>query len=130
LQRQVPFELHGFAPTPGSGIATIQTYDRPARWRRALLGLGRWWAIGLLCVLIPVAHLVLVPTFFLLGVVTFIQRIGTAERPTAARGTCPDCGTEQSMELAARWRTPQFVTCRQCHRGLTLTLPSARPSTL
>lgn len=124
-QREQSFELHGFAAEPGLGSATIVVYDRAARWRRALLGLGKWWGVALGCVLIPVAHLVLVPSFLLFGIYTFAQRVGTAERAAATRGTCPDCGTEQDFEPAARWRTPQSVTCRHCHRGLTLTLPAA-----
>lgn len=124
-QREQSFELHGFAAGPGFGSATLVAYDRAARWRRALLGLGQWWGVALASVLIPVAHFVLVPSFVLFGIYTFAQRVGTAERATAVRGTCPDCGTEQEFEPAARWRTPQSVTCRHCHRGLTLTLPAA-----
>jgi hypothetical protein len=122
-QRTQAVELRGFAPEPGSGSVTIVSYDRVARWRRALVGLGTWWGVALLCVLIPVAHFVLVPSFFLFGVYTFAQRIVTAEQATDARGTCPDCGREQPFELAARWQAPQSITCRHCHRGLTLTVP-------
>jgi hypothetical protein len=119
-------ELHGFASEPGSGSVTIVCFDRAARWRRALVGLGRWWGVALLCVLIPVAHFVLVPSFFLYGIYTFVQRFETTEQAADARGTCPDCGTEQPLELAARWQAPQSVTCGHCHRGLRLSLPSAR----
>jgi len=42
-----------------------------------------------------------------------------------ARGTCPDCGAEQRLDLAVRWRAPQPVTCQQCHRGLQLVLPAS-----
>jgi hypothetical protein len=125
-EREQEFELHGFSADPGSGRATIVSYDRAARWRRALLGLAQWWAVALGCVLIPVAHFVLVPSFFLFGLYTFVQRFGTDQRVTAARGTCPDCGTEQDFDLGERWRVPQQISCRLCHRGLTLTLPAAQ----
>src|SRR5438445_3878531 len=36
-----------------------------------------------------------------------------AELAAGARGTCPDCGAEQQLDLAPRWRAPQPVTCRQ-----------------
>lgn len=39
-----------------------------------------------------------------------------------ARGTCPDCGTEQQLDLASRWRALQPVTCTRCQRGLRLSL--------
>ena len=116
--------LNGFAPAPGHGTVTVIAYDRAARWRRALRALGKWWGIALLSILIPVAHFLLVPSFFLFGLFQFAQRLGATEVPRDARGTCPDCGTEQPLELAARWRVPQLVTCRQCHRGLRLTVPT------
>lgn len=123
VPRQQAFLLNGFTQPPGHGSATVITYDRPARWRRALKALGKWWGIALLSVLIPVAHFVLVPSFFLFGLFQFSQRLSAVEVPADARGKCPDCGTEQALELASQWHVPQLVTCRECHRGLRLTLP-------
>jgi hypothetical protein len=123
VPRVQPFLLNGFAPTPGQGSVTIVSYDRRSRWRRALRVLGKWWGIALLTVFIPIAHFLLVPSFFFFGLFQFSQRLGAAEVPRDARGRCPDCGAEQPLELAARWQVPQLVTCRECHRGLRLTLP-------
>ena len=122
--RVQPFLLSGYQGEPTRGSVTIREFDREQRVRRAAAGLGKWWGVALLMVLIPVAHFVLVPSFFAYGLWQFFQRLGTVELATDARGTCPDCGTEQALELAARWRTPQPVTCRQCHRGLRLSIPS------
>jgi len=119
-----PFLLSGYHGEPTGGTVTIQEFDREQRFRRAVAGLGTWWGIGLLTVLIPVAHFVLVPSFIAYGLWPFFQRLGTAELAADARGICPDCGTEQRLDVAARWRAPQPVTCRQCHRGLQLVLPS------
>lgn len=118
------FLLTGYHGEPTRGSVTIQQFDREHRVRRAVAGLGKWWGVGLLTVLIPVAHFVLVPSFLAYGLWQFFQRLGTAELATDARGTCPDCGAEQVLELAPRWRAPQPVTCRQCHRGLRLSLPA------
>lgn len=122
--REQDFVLYGYASEPGRGRATIVSYDRAGRWRRALLGLGQWWAVALGCVLIPVAHFVLVPSFFLYGIYIFVQRFTTSQRTVEAHGTCPDCGTEQELDLAPRWQVPQSVSCRHCHRGMKLTLPT------
>jgi len=122
--RLQPFILTGYHGVPTHGSVTIQAFDREQRWRRALAGLGKWWGIALLSVFIPVAHFLLVPSFFVYGLGQFFQRLGTAEVAAAPRGTCPDCGAEQVLELAPRWRAPQPVTCRHCHRGLRLTLPN------
>jgi hypothetical protein len=118
------FLLNGYHGQPTPGQVTIQIFDRAARVQRALAALGKWWGIAVLSVFIPVAHFILVPSFLAYGAWQFFQRFGTAELATNARGTCPDCGAEQELDLAPRWRVPQPVTCRQCHRGLRLTAPS------
>src|ERR1700758_2736685 len=122
------FLLSGYNGRPTRGTVTIHEFDREQRLGRAFTGLGKWWGVALLCVLIPVAHFVLVPSFLAYGLWQFFQRLGTAELATDARGTCPDCGTEQALDLAPRWRAPQPVTCRQCHRGLRLSVPPSHGS--
>jgi hypothetical protein len=124
ITRVQPFVLSGYHGSPTSGSVTIHTFDREQRMRRALAGVGKWWAVALFSVFIPVAHFILVPSFLVYGAWQFFQRAGTVELATDARGTCPDCGFEQAVELAPRWRVPQPVTCRRCHRGLRLSLPS------
>lgn len=114
------FTLSGYAGQPTQGSVQVQQFSREERWRRALWGLGKWWGVALLSVFIPVAHFVLVPAFLLYGVWESLQRFGTTELATGARGTCPDCGREQRFEIAAQWRVPQAVTCRFCQRGLRL----------
>ena len=117
--------LRGYHGPPTSGTVTIRQFNRDERVRRACAGLGKWWGVAVVSVLIPVAHFVLVPSFLAYGVWQFFQGLGTVELVTGARGTCPDCGAEQALDLAARWRAPQPVTCRQCHRGLQLVVSSS-----
>jgi hypothetical protein len=114
------FTLTGYSGQPTQGTATVQEFSRDERLRRALGGLGKWWGVALLSVFIPVAHFILVPSFLLYGIWQFAQRLGTASLAINAHGICPDCHTEQTLELATRWRVPQPVTCRSCHRGLRL----------
>jgi hypothetical protein len=123
--RLQPFILTGYHGAPTRGTAVIQVFTREQRWRRALAAVGKWWGVALLSVFIPIAHFLLVPSFLMYGMWQFSQRLGTVERVSRARGICPDCGTEQLLELAPRWRAPQPVTCRHCHRGLRLALPDA-----
>lgn len=122
--RVQPIILSGYHGSPTSGSVTIHTFDREQRLRRAFAALGKWWAVALFSVFIPVAHFVLVPSFLAYGAWQFFQRLGTVELATDGRGTCPDCGTELMLDLAPRWRAPQPVACRQCHRGLRLSVPS------
>lgn len=118
------FILSGFSGRPTRGTVTIREVTREERWRRAVRGVGTWWGLGLVSVLIPVAHFVLVPACVLYGAWQGVQRLGNSELASGARGTCPDCGQEQEFEVAARWRAPQAVTCRSCGRGLRLSLPT------
>src|SRR5213595_2457279 len=89
-----PFLLSGYHGEPTRGSVTIQAFDREQRFRRAVAGLGKWWGIGLLTVLIPVAHFVLVPSFLAYGLWQFFQRLGTAELASDAR----ELGRTQSLE--------------------------------
>ncbi len=116
------FTLSGYRSSPTRGTVTVQAFDRRQRIRRSCTALGRWWGVALACVFIPVAHFVLVPSFLAYGLWQFAQRIRTAELARNARGICPDCGTEQQFELAARWPAPQTVTCSRCQRGLRLSV--------
>jgi hypothetical protein len=121
------FILSGYHGQPTLGTVTIHVFNRKQRWRRALAGLGKWGGMALLAVFIPVAHFLLVPSFLLYGTWQFFQRLQTVELAPGARGTCPDCGREQPLELGPRWGVPQSITCRYCHRGLRLALPAASP---
>ena len=122
--RAQDFLLNGFAGQPTRGSCRVVSFDRTARWRRAGAALAKWWGLAALSLFIPVAHAVLVPGFFIFGLYQFVQRVDTKELACDARGTCPDCGVEQALEVASRWRVPQDITCAACHRGLTLSLPS------
>src|SRR2546426_2064740 len=53
-----PFTLRGYHGEPTAGTVTIHEFNREQRLRRALAGLGKWWGVALVCVLIPVAHFV------------------------------------------------------------------------
>ena len=121
--RRQAFVLTGFTGAVTQGSCTVIQFDRVGRWRRAGVALGKSWAIAAVAIFIPVAHFVLVPGFLAFGLYQFAYRLGTPELACDARGSCPDCGTEQALDVAPRWRMPQPVTCSSCHRGLTLSLP-------
>jgi hypothetical protein len=111
--------LSGYHGTPTPATLVLATFDRKARLRRALKGLAGFWGAMVVSVFIPVAHFVLVPSFFFIGIWQFFRRLRQSEQLRGAHGRCPDCGTEQDYELGSA-RLPQSVTCGSCHRGLTL----------
>ena len=108
---------HG-APTPATLV--VATFDAGRRTRRAVKGLAGFWGAMVVSVFIPIAHFVLVPSFFGIGIWQFVRRLRLQHLVRGAHGRCPDCGAEQDFELSAGSRFPQSVQCRQCHRGLTL----------
>jgi len=118
------FTISGYGGAPTIGTATIRGFTPAARWRRAVMAAAKWWGLAIVAVFIPVAHLVLVPGFFVYGVVQLVSGVSIADLVLEARGTCPDCGEEQALELVARWHLPQAVTCRACQRGLTVAAAS------
>ena len=107
-------------PAARRRAVTVASYGRSDRLVRALRALGAWWGAALLGAFIPVAHFVLVPSLLLCGVVRGVQRAVTSTAITGGRGTCPDCGAEQELDLHGAWRLPRDVVCRQCRRGLRL----------
>ncbi|MGH7605708.1 MAG: hypothetical protein ACREME_00085 [Gemmatimonadales bacterium] len=112
------YALTGYGGQPTVATVTVRSFDRPARVRRAVKGLGACWAAALASVLIPVAHFVLVPSLLLYGAYTFWERLGTQAIATAAEGTCPDCGRAQQLETGGRWHVPRDIVCRYCQRSL------------
>ena len=118
--RDHPVELIGYN---GKTVATVRvvSYDRAGRMRRALAGLGLWWGVALVSVFIPVAHFLLVPGFFLYGLYTFLQRLKTDQLAVGGRGTCPDCGQEQELDVAGPWSLPRSTSCRYCQRSIRVT---------
>ncbi len=117
-ERQV--EVTGYSGRTAATVRVV-SYDRAQRVRRALKGLGTWWGAALVSVLIPIAHFVLVPSFVLYGVYTFARRVTADQVAVAGRGTCPDCGREQPLDVTGRWSLPRTTSCRYCQRSLQLT---------
>ncbi len=113
-------EVTGYS---GRTVATVMvvSYERAQRVRRSLRGVGTWCGAALVSVLIPIAHFVLVPSFFLYGVYTFARRLTADQAALAGRGTCPDCGREQTLDVTGRWSVPRTTSCRYCQRSLLLT---------
>jgi len=114
------YHVTGYSGNRTTATVTVQSFDRAERVRRALKGLGTFWAAALGSVLIPVAHFLLVPSLLVYGAYTFLQRLGAVEVATAARAICPDCGAVQQLDVRGRWSVPRDVACGRCQRSLHL----------
>jgi RNA polymerase subunit RPABC4/transcription elongation factor Spt4 len=110
--------LRGYSERPTPATVEVLRLDPADRTRRALRHLAFSWGGAVVSLFIPVAHLLLVPGFFLAGIILLVGDLRTPELVKEARGTCPDCGNEQTLDLAGRWRGGGEVACRYCHRML------------
>ena len=115
-----PLVVSGYHGEPTPATLLVATFDPGQRMRRAVRGLTGFWGAMVVSVFIPIAHFVLVPSFFAAGIWQFVRRLRLHRLVRGAHGRCPDCGVEQDFELTAGPRFPQGVQCRACHRGLTL----------
>jgi hypothetical protein len=96
-----------------------QTHRGADRAKRAALGGAFCWLLAALSILVPVAHFVLVPAFFLAGPVVAWLRY--KEHDVVAGGviTCPECEAEMLLKRCSEaW--PLRATCESCNARLTL----------
>lgn len=119
--RQVQLPLTGFGASASAARIEIRTLTGRERVRRAaiapLVGVG----IAILVLPIPVVHLAVPPVALIGGVVFGFRRLMQRELFSAAHGTCPFCGTEQTLGLnGAACRLPRSLKCRACLRQITL----------
>jgi len=87
---------------------------------RALKALAMFWLIALLCVLLPIAHFILVPGFFIGGIIAAKRRWNTQREGIDANGTCPACNNEIQINLDKNADLPQWHDCPQCGDALEL----------
>jgi hypothetical protein len=73
------------------GQAQLESLSTGARVARASKRAAIFWAIALVCVLIPMLHFVLVPAFLLIGIIMFAKTMSQAQLIWNADGECPAC---------------------------------------
>jgi hypothetical protein len=123
---EIPATLTAFGASPAPATATVQSQAPGERAARTAAALGACWGLALVSVFIPVAHFILVPTFFIAGIVLAVVRMREDARLLGVRGTCPRCGQEQDFDAGGRFTPSRTLDCSKCHNTLTLTAdPSA-----
>jgi hypothetical protein len=103
------------------GPMEVLEFSEQGRVKRAWLMALKCLGITALCVLIPVAHFILVPLGLL--VVTPIMTVYTFRVKTkilSATVTCPACQKPLNV-LASQEQYPIYENCSSCHRQITLT---------
>ncbi|MEP7028162.1 MAG: hypothetical protein ABI960_06165 [Candidatus Eisenbacteria bacterium] len=87
--------------------------------------LALFWGLGVLAILVPIAHFVLVPGFVLLGIALAVGRLREEATIVGVSGGCPRCGVERALEAGGRLRAETRAACPECHNTLALTIEHA-----
>jgi len=96
------------------------TFTNKEQKMRALKTFLIFFLIASFCVLIPVAHLVLVPSFLVGGIIAAKRRWNKDAEGIDAKGSCPDCRNNISIDLEKNAEFPQWHNCPECGDALEL----------
>jgi hypothetical protein len=114
--------LHFFGFPETAATVHFVRHDPGARTRRAVLALLACWALAAVTILVPIAHFVLVPGFFLAGIVLFVRRLREGETIVGVQGVCPYCKEERSFGAQGLMKSHLRVSCPVCHNQLEATV--------
>ncbi len=103
-----PAEMHVVAFSPS---------ERKARAIKSLL---IFWLIAILCIPILIAHFILVPGFFIGGIVVASRRWKAEEEGREAIGICPACDQQTTISLDKNPELPQWHDCSKCSASIEL----------
>jgi len=87
---------------------------------RAIQSLLKFWLIAAVCILIPIAHFLLVPGFFIGGIIVASRRWKTEREGEDASGSCPACHNQITVSLEKNADLPQWHDCPECADALQL----------
>jgi len=87
---------------------------------RAIQSLLKFWLIAAVCILIPIAHFLLVPGFFIGGIIVASRRWKTEQEGDDASGNCPACDNHITIPLEKNADLPQWHDCPECADPLQL----------
>ncbi len=99
---------------------TFVTYSNAERKARAIKALLGFWALAVLSIPIIIAHFVLIPGFFIGGIVMSSKRWKTEKEAESVSGTCPACSNAITIKLDKKGDLPQWQYCPSCNDSLEL----------
>jgi hypothetical protein len=98
----------------------VIAFTKQEQKTRALKTLMLFWAIALVCVLIPIAHFFLVPGFLIGGAIAAKRRWNKEKEGIDASGVCPACKNNIRIPLDKNAELPQWHDCPECGDALEL----------
>lgn len=101
------------------GSVVINSFEKKERLVRAFKKLVLFWVIAIFSIFLPAAHFVLVPLFFLLGLLSFRKTMKAEGEVLEGRILCPHCSSEVliTKEMLV-W--PLKEICQSCVRVLQI----------
>jgi len=119
ITRSIQFrnQASGKASPADMHVTRFSPKEQKGRALKSLFGL---WLIAAVCVLIPIAHFLLVPGFLIGGMIVASRRWKTEEEGNDASGACPVCANPISIELDRNAELPQWHDCPECSEPLEL----------
>lgn len=110
-------------------LGQMQTtwFDQGDRLKRALLRLGFFWLLAGITILIPIAHFVLVPGFFIAGPIISYMTYQTNWMRNHISGECPTCQKEITLKLESKAQLAMWTYCPACDIPLHITQPDTQP---
>jgi hypothetical protein len=101
------------------GNVRARYFDKGERSERALKVFGLSWGIGIFCIIIPLAHFILVPGFLLAGPVVAYFFYKQTDIVLDSSGPCPSC--EKPFKVArTRVQWPISDVCSECHNSVKI----------
>jgi len=120
VEQAVTVTIEDSARAPTTMTVTVAPLSLGARLVRGLKYLGALWLAALGSVPLPGLHFLLVPGFFVAGVVFFVLRVKGRVRLAEGAFPCPKCAKPVPIEPdTAGW--PARCACPDCCARLTLT---------
>ncbi len=118
VKRNIQFCSKSCEPAPAT--ITVDVFTNKEQKIRAAKALLVLWLIALASILIPVAHFILVPAFFIAGAVIASRKWRATEEGIEASGACPSCGQQIVLDLDKNSDLPQWSHCPKCDKSLEL----------
>lgn len=115
----IPVLILGKPDKVSHGEVRMRTWAPRDRAIRAAKTLAIWLGITFLSVAIPLLHFVLVPLFFLIGVILAAVAYSQRSAVLGGKGTCPFCGADLEI-VKNRDRWPLDDVCSNCSRHVTI----------
>jgi len=123
MAEQITREIQFKSQTNGKNTSAemhVMAFTQQEQKMRALKSLMGFWAIAALCILIPIAHFILVPGFFIGGIIVASRRWKTEQEGIDASGPCPECNNKICIKLDKNTELPQWKDCPECSDPLEL----------